>query len=143
MRTETDTVGASRTATLNGIGPHELDQLIEITALIASARNAMSDEMVARLARVVSEGAALLDRLTRNEALLQLLRSLERPEGQRMLIAMAKAIGPAAAQIAAAPASGGGIAGLWKLAREPGTQDALRCLAVFGTCWAESARHPA
>ena len=41
--------------------------LVEMINLLGSARDAMSDEMVARLAGTFSEGIALIDRLTRNK----------------------------------------------------------------------------
>ncbi|MGH8802684.1 MAG: hypothetical protein ACREX6_10390, partial [Casimicrobiaceae bacterium] len=100
----------------------------------------MSDEMVARLARAISEGSTLLDRLTRNEGLLHLLRALERPEGQHLLMGLSKALSLTVGQIATSPPSSGGITGLWKLAREPGVQDALRSLSVLGQFWVESMR---
>jgi hypothetical protein len=122
--------------------PPELEQLVEIATLIGSARDAMSDEMVARLARAISEVATLLDRLTRNEALLHLLRTLERPEGQRLLFGLSRSLSLTSGKIAALPPASGGIAGLWSLAREPGVQDALRSLTVLRQCWVESMREP-
>ena len=43
-------------------------------------------------------------------------------------------------EIAAAPPARGGAAGLWRIAREPGTQEALRSLSVLGQYWSESMR---
>lgn len=140
MSTDTELAPASVAGERGGIAPPGLEQLAEIATLIGSARDAMSDEMVTRLARAVSEGATLLDRLTRNEGLLQLLRVLERPEGQHLLIGLSKALDLMDRQVAAAPPSSGGIAGLWKLAREPGAQDAIRLLSILSQCWVESMR---
>lgn len=117
-----------------------LEQLAEVAMLIASARDAMSDEMVARLARALSEGVVLLDRLTRNEGLMRLLRELDRPESQQLLIALCGALGPMSRDVAASAPASGGLGGLWKLAREPRTQEALRALSVLGQYWAEGIR---
>lgn len=142
MSTDTDIAPALVAGERGGIVPPELEQLVEIATLIGSARDAMSDEMVARLARAISEVATLLDRLTRNEGLLHLLRALERPEGQHLLFGLSRTLSLMDGKIAAIPPSSGGIAGLWNLAREPGVQDALRSLSVLGQCWVESMRKP-
>ena len=59
-----------------------INSLVEMINLLGSARDAMSDEMVARLAGTFSEGIALVDRLTRNKGLMRLLQAIERPENQ-------------------------------------------------------------
>lgn len=118
----------------------QLAQLSELTTLVASARDAMSDEMVARLSRTSSEGLTLLDRLVRNEGLMRLLHVLDRPESQHLLVGLSNALTQMTREIAAAPPARGGIAGLWQLAREPGTQEALRSLSVLGQYWSESMR---
>ncbi|HXZ48908.1 MAG TPA: hypothetical protein VEG27_07790 [Usitatibacter sp.] len=118
----------------------ELEQLSDLALLVSSARDAMSDEIVARLARSVSEGVALLDRLTRNEGLMRLLQVLDRPETQYLLLGLSKALGQMSREIAAAPPAPGGIGGLWRLVREPGTQEALRSVSVLGQYWSESMR---
>jgi uncharacterized protein YjgD (DUF1641 family) len=117
-----------------------LEQLTEVTTLVSSARDAMSDEIVTRLSRSFSEGVALLDRLTRNEGLMRLLQVLDRPESQHLLVGLSTALSQLSREIAAAPPARGGIGGLWRLAREPGTQEALRSLSVLGQYWSESMR---
>ncbi len=119
---------------------HELEQLSDLALLVSSARDAMSDEMVARLARSFSEGVALLDRLTRNEGLMRLLQVLDRPETQHLLLGLSSALGQMSREVAAAPPAHGGIGGLWQLAREPGAQEALRSLSVLGQYWSASMR---
>jgi hypothetical protein len=139
MNTMTDTAlqaGAASPANFS----NELEQLADLALFVSSARAAMSDEMVARLARSFSEGVALLDRLTRNEGLMRLLQVLDRPETQYLLIGLSKALGQMSREVAAAPPAQGGIGGLWQLAREPGTQEALRSLSVLGQYWSESMR---
>jgi hypothetical protein len=118
----------------------QLAQLTDLATLVASARDAMSDEMVTRLARASSEGLTLIDRLIRNEGLMRLLQVLDRPESQHLLVGLAKALTQMSREVAAAPPARGGIAGLWQLAREPGTQEALRSLSILGQYWSESMR---
>jgi len=123
--------------TLNEAAVHDLVDLIN---LLASARDAMSDAMVTRLARTVSEGVALLDRLTRNEGLMRLLQVLDRPENQYHLISLSEALSQVSRELATAPPARGGIGGLLRLAREPGTQEGLRSLSLLGKYWGESLR---
>lgn len=125
--------------------PQMLDQaavndLVDIINLLASARDAMSDEMVSRLARTVSEGVALLDRLTRNEGFMRLLQVLDRPESQYLLMSLATALGQMSRDLATAPPARGGIGGLLRLAREPGTQEGIRALSLLGRYWNDSLR---
>lgn len=114
--------------------------LVEMVNLLASARDAMTDPMVARLARVLSEGVALLDRLTRNEGLMRLLQVLDRPESQHLLIGLSNALSQLSREMATAPPAKGGIGGLLRLAREPGIQEGLRSLSLLGHYWSESVR---
>jgi uncharacterized protein YjgD (DUF1641 family) len=117
-----------------------VNDLVDIINLLASARDAMSDEMVSRLARTVSEGVALLDRLTRNEGFMRLLQVLDRPESQYLLMSLATALGQMSRDLATAPPARGGIGGLLRLAREPGTQEGIRALSLLGRYWNDSLR---
>ncbi|MGF1643229.1 MAG: hypothetical protein ACFCUJ_06255, partial [Thiotrichales bacterium] len=104
----------------------------EFATLITAARDALSDDMVARLASAFSEGITLLDRLTRNEGLMRLLQELDRPENQHFLISVSDAFTATSRELATAPPLHGGIGGLLKLAFEPGTQEGLRLLSLLG-----------
>ena len=117
-----------------------VDSLVEMINLLASAKDAMSDEIVTRLARTASEGITLLDRLTRNEGLMRLLQVLDRPESQYLLISLADALAKMSRELAAAPPAKGGILGLLRLAREPGTQEGVRALSLLGKYWNDSLR---
>mgnify|MGYP001559031022 FL=1 len=117
-----------------------VDSLVEMINLLASAKDAMSDEIVTRLARTASEGMTLLDRLTRNEGLMRLLQVLDRPESQYLLISLADALSKMSRELAAAPPAKGGILGLLQLAREPGTQEGVRALSLLGKYWNDSLR---
>jgi len=82
----------------------------------------------------------LLDRLTRNEGLMRLLQVLDRPESQYLLKSLADALGQMSRELATAPPARGGIGGLWRLAREPGTQEGIRALSLLGQHWNDSLR---
>jgi uncharacterized protein YjgD (DUF1641 family) len=118
----------------------DIEQLSELATLVASARDAMSDEIVTRLSRVFSEGISLLDRLTRNEGLMKLLEVLDRPESQHLLIGLSNAIGKMSREMAMAPPAHGGVGELLKIMREPGTQEGLRAISLLGKHWSESLR---
>jgi hypothetical protein len=118
----------------------DLEQLYELTTLISSARDALSDEMVTRMSSAFSEGFSLLDRLTRNEGLMQLLRVLDRPESQQLLKGLADAIGEMTREVSIAPPAKGGVTGLLTLACKPGTQEGIRALSILGQHLSESLR---
>ena len=117
-----------------------VSSLVEMLNLLASAKDAMSDEIVTRLARTASEGMTLLDRLTRNEGVMRLLQVLDRPESQYLLISLADALAKMSRELATAPPAKGGILGLVQLARTPGTQEGVRALSLLGQYWNDSLR---
>ena len=111
----------------------DFQHLAELATLVTSARDAMSDDIVTRLASAVSEGITLLDRLTRNEGLMHLLQALDRPENQDFLIGLSNAMTATSRDLAdTAPApTKGGIGGVLQLARDPAVQEGLKVLALF------------
>ncbi len=117
-----------------------INSLVETINFVASAKDAMSDEIVARLAGTFSEGMTLLDRLTRNQGLMRLLQVLDRPEVQYLLMSFGDALAAMSRDLATAPPAKGGIGGLLKVARDPGTQEGLRSLSLLGKYWSESLR---
>ena len=118
----------------------DLEQLSELATLVTSARDAMSDDIVTRVSSAFSEGISLLDRLTRNEGLMRLVLSLDRPENQRLLASLADALTATSRDLAQGSPAKGGIGGLLQLARDPGTQEGLRILSVLGQHWGKNMR---
>jgi uncharacterized protein YjgD (DUF1641 family) len=118
----------------------DLQQLVEFAHLITSARDAMSDEIVHRLASALSEGITLLDRLTRNEGLIHMLREMDRPENQRFLICVSNAFTATTRDLATLPPARSGLAGLLKLMSDPGVQEGLRLLAMLAAKMSEGLR---
>lgn len=119
---------------------HELEQLSELATLVTSARDALSDEIVSRVASALSEGITLLDRLTRNEGLMRLLQVLDRPDCQYLLVGLADALTATSRDIATAAPARGGVGEMLRIVRQPGTQEGLRMLSLLGEHLSESMR---
>jgi hypothetical protein len=134
MTASTDTAAAP------GINASDMSQLAELATLLSAARDALTDDIVIRLASAFSEGMVLLDRLTRNEGLIHLLRELERPENQRFLIAMANAFTEASRDLAVKPPARGGIGCLLRTASDPGVLEGLRLMSLVGAHLSQSLR---
>jgi uncharacterized protein YjgD (DUF1641 family) len=125
----------------------DLERLAQLARVYSSAEDALSDEMVGRIAETVVESLSLMDRLSRGGA-VHLVEMLERMQASgalervanilpklldrldhidRMLIGLEAA----ASEAQKYPAPKGGIGGLWQLAREPETQQSLQFLIAF------------
>lgn len=122
--------------------PQDIDLagLAELGTVVAATKDALTDDMVARMAGAFSEGVTLLDRLTRNEGLMRLLRVLDHPDVQCHMISLADNISKITREMATAPPSNGGLGEAIKLVREPGTIEGLRALSIIGKYWGEGLR---
>lgn len=107
----------------------DLDRIVNLARLVGSAEDALTDDMIGRLARVVSEGLFLIDRLTRSDGFMRMIAILEREDIQEALMRMLQAVSTASADIQAAPRPKGGIGGAIKLLADPDTQSALHLMA--------------
>ena len=92
--------------------------------------------MVTRLARVMSEGMILIDRLTRSQGVMNLIALLQRPEISETLARLLKALAEAGETARETPAKGG-IGSAIKLISDPGTQEALRLMSGIGKALSE------
>ncbi|MEZ5651178.1 MAG: hypothetical protein R3E87_11590 [Burkholderiaceae bacterium] len=126
----------------------DLDRLVQLARVYGSAQDALTDEMVSRLAETMAEGLSLLDRLNRGGAgrLIEMLARLEASgaleriaeslprllDRMDMLEGMLGAFETAATDTARQPRSSGGAGGLWALMRDPENQDSLRFLINLG-----------
>lgn len=133
MTTQTETP-------FDAMATEDLQRLVEFAQLITAGRDAMSDEIVTRLAGAMSEGLTLLDRLTRNEGLMHLLKVLDRQDTQYLLVALSDAIHAASQEIPATAPATGGLGCMLRVARDPGIQEGLRLLSVFGKHLSHSMR---
>jgi uncharacterized protein YjgD (DUF1641 family) len=122
------------------VSSDDLKRIAELASLYAAAQDALTDDMVTRLASAMSEGITLLDRMTRNEGLMKLLNMLDHPDVQCHLISLADSVHEITRDIATAPPSSGGLGGLLKLAMKPGTQEGLRAMSIIGEYWGEGLR---
>jgi uncharacterized protein YjgD (DUF1641 family) len=118
----------------------DLQRLVEVAQLVTAARDAMSDEIVTRMAGAMSEGLTLLDRLTRNEGLMHLLKVLDRQDTQYLLIALSDAVHAASQEIPAAPPAVGGLGCLMRVVRDPGVLEGIRLMSVIGKHMSHSLR---
>lgn len=118
----------------------DLQRLVEFAQLVTAARDAMSDDIVTRIAGTVSEGLSLLDRLTRNEGLMRLLQVLDHPDSQNLLVALSESIHATSQDVASVPPAKGGIACTLRVATEPGTLEGLRFVSSLGKHMSHSLR---
>ncbi len=109
----------------------DLAKLIELAAAISSAQDAMTDDIVTRLASAMGEGMILMDRLTRNQGLMSLLQALNQPAVQDSLECLAEALrsGSVIDAVNAKTPKTGGYGGLLRMAKDPDVQDAIYTLA--------------
>jgi uncharacterized protein YjgD (DUF1641 family) len=133
----------------------DLDRLAKLARVYGAAEDALSEEMVGRIAETAAEGLSLLDRLTRGGAfrMVEMLAQLESSGSlQRiaetlprlaqkldMLERMLHAFEVAATQSATEPGPSGGLGGMWRLMGDLGNQESLQYLVNVGK---ELRKHP-
>lgn len=126
----------------------DLNRLVKLARVYGSAEDALTDEMIGRLTDTVGNGLSLLDRFSRggadqvvkmleglhaSGALERIATTLPRLESRlAMLQDTLASLETAAAASRAAPASAGGVGGLWSMLRDPEAQDTLRFLLAVG-----------
>jgi len=126
----------------------DLDRLVQLARVYGSAEDALTDEMVGRIAETIGEAFSLLDRLSRGGA-VRFVEMMERMQAsgalERMAIILPKllermnhvervlaCLETAEAETHRAVAEPGGFSGLWRMLRDPETQKTLQFLLVFG-----------
>lgn len=126
----------------------DLERIAQLARVYTAAQEALTDEMVSRLAETVGNGLSLLDRASRGGAdnVVRMLESLQASgalermsmmlpqliERLGMVQQLLQAVDDAAAASWAAQPSAGGIGGLWHLLRDPESQDTLRFVLAVG-----------
>ena len=106
----------------------DLERLVALARTYGAAQDAMTDEMVARLAETVAESLSLLDRLNR-AGLDRMVGSIE-----RLAVVLERTMGALDAanlEMKTQPAAGGAVGGLWQMMRQPENQESLRFLLAF------------
>ena len=125
----------------------DLDRLADMARLVGSAQDALTDDMVSRLADAVGGGLSLLDRLQRGsgDRLIAMLERLDAAGTLEKLAATLPALvdkldmvqgllnclEKSGAEAKAGPPAAGGIGGLWSLMRTKENQETLRFLLVL------------
>ena len=126
----------------------DLQRLVKLARLYSSAEDAMTEEMVGRVAETIGGGMSLLDRLNRGggERVVAMLERLEHSGALEKMAdtmprildrldqvhAMLACVEHAAVASDKAPQSRGGTLALWHLMKSPETQDTLNFLMLLG-----------
>lgn len=105
----------------------DLERLVAMARTLASAGDALSDDIVSRAAGLCAELLSLADRISRCEALFRLLALLESDTGQNAVRALEHALGAEEP-----PPAAGGTANLLRILRSADAQYSLSLLARFG-----------
>ncbi len=104
----------------------DLDRIVALARVVGSAQDALSDDMVTRLAGLATDAVAIIDRVTRNGFVDRWLTLADRVERSGLLSDLITAIDQAGKDVAAAPRPQGGFAGLWTLMKQQQTQEAAQ-----------------
>ena len=126
----------------------DLQRLVKLARVYSSAEDALTEDMVARMADMAGASLSLLDRLNRGggERVIEMLERLEHSGAlEKMAYTMPKVldrleqvhallecIERATAESDQLPRAAGGIGGLWRLMKDPETQDTLNFLMFLG-----------
>jgi hypothetical protein len=130
----------------------DLDRLVGIARVIASAQDALTDDMVGRLSGTVGQGFSLLDRLNRC-GIDRMVAMLERLEAAGSLERLAQtlpklldrmehfgqlfvALDQASEEMQHGKPASGGFGGMWRMLGEKDNQEILR----FMFAWAKRLR---
>jgi len=106
----------------------DLDRIVNLARLIGSAEDALTDDMIGRLAQVATESMMLVDRLMRSEGFLRLIALLERSDIQDTLTALLEGVSKARDEAAKGEKPKGGIASTIRLMTGSDTQSAVKFL---------------
>ena len=115
-------VGKALPALAQLVANGDLDRLVALARTYGAAQDAMTDEIVTRMADTMGASLSLMDRLNRAGA-DRLVGLLERVVG---------ALEAANREASEKPAATGGFGGLWQLMRDPENQEALRFMLAVG-----------
>ena len=107
----------------------DLERVVNLARVLGSAGDALSDDIIGRLAETAGELLCIADRLARSEGLQRLLDLLEREHIVNTLAEFGEAA--AAAKASHVPAAKGGIAGMMKTMSDPDVQAALKFFATL------------
>jgi hypothetical protein len=141
-------VGKALPALAQLVANGDLERLVALARTYGAAQDAMTDEMVSRMAETMGASLSLMDRLNRAGVdrlvgMLEQLASsgaLERLDaladrlgaGLNLLERVVGAIDAAGSEMSRGPGASGGLGGMWQLLRERENQETLRFLLAVG-----------
>lgn len=114
----------------------DLERIAQLLRVLGAAQDAITDEMVERLMDMVSRAMTLIDRLSGTDldkliAVLPRITALvERLEEHNIIDDLVDSLNVATTQVESNPPACGGIAGMWKMMRDPETQESIRFLLL-------------
>lgn len=108
----------------------DLERLVGIARLYGSVEDSLSDDIVNRLALVVTELASLVDKLARNQGFQRLVDMLGQDDVQDTMVDMLNAVSSAKTEAKSLPPAKGGIGGMWQMMTDAGTQQVMRFMLL-------------
>ncbi len=123
----------------------DLERLVHLARLAGAAQDAMSDEMISRMAGMAGDILRLVDRITRAGTAERLLEVAEQIEKTHAIMDLLQSLASAAEEAAHVPAPKGGVGGLWEIIKQPETQQTIQFLILVGRHFRphRRAHHPA
>ena len=122
----------------------DLERLVHLARLAGAAQDAMSDEMISRMAGMAGDALCLVDRITRAGTAERLLEVAEQIEKTHVMTDLLQSLAGAAEESAHAPTPKGGVGGLWEIIKQPETQQTIQFLILVGKHFRSRRRaHPA
>jgi len=122
----------------------DLERIAQLARVAGSIQDAMTDEMLARLTELISQTMSLLDRLNRAgldnlvSMLPRIITLFEQLEEHHVIDDFVSCLDNAKEKTLITPPARGGLRGLWGMAKDPETQEAIRFLLSisnqFRTC---------
>ncbi len=101
----------------------DLERIVALARVVGSAQDALSDDMVTRLAGLATDAIAILDRATRNGLADRLMTMAGHVEASGVVPQLLAAVEQAGKDVAAAPRPQGGLTGLWTLMKQQSMQE--------------------
>jgi uncharacterized protein YjgD (DUF1641 family) len=125
----------------------DLERIVQLARVYGSAEDALSDEMIGRLAETLAEGLSLMDRLSRG-GVLRLVEMMERMHAsgalERIAVTLPKlmerlehiehvlgSLEKAVAEADRMPAPRGGVGGMLQIMRDAESQRGMQLLQAF------------
>ncbi len=127
----------------------DLDRIVDLARVVSSAQDAMTDDMVDRLAMTFSQGVCMLDRMCRYGGIDRMINLLEHLEGSGSLEKLADTLPPlldrlehvegvlnalerATSEMERGEPAPGGLGGMWKMIRDKDNQEVIRYMFTVG-----------